>query len=289
MDNKAANHGDRLKHALLLEVLERTVGWPSVVCAETHAGAGGYHANPQSKNGHIVKLRQKVEKLTANCEGPGRAYLTWLTQWWSNTANQESYPGSAVTALGWLQEHRSDNSFVIRLTEKDGATCTRLKQALRDLADPAKQALRDLADPAKQASFLGKLDWLTGEDNLVLLVDPFGCVKSFEDSDRGIDNGWIDHNAVNAILKRCAGKQRAVVSFWWSYGHKLGDHHQPNCDLLTRWAQQHGSAACRVFHDGNNHANALIGIGCGADVVRDLPGRAACENSWLKDTVYEGT
>ena len=43
MDRKAANDGDRLKHALLLEVLVRTQTWPRVVYSETHAGAGVYY------------------------------------------------------------------------------------------------------------------------------------------------------------------------------------------------------------------------------------------------------
>jgi hypothetical protein len=40
MDLHSANPGDRLKHALLLEILEGTHDWPDVTYAETHAGSG---------------------------------------------------------------------------------------------------------------------------------------------------------------------------------------------------------------------------------------------------------
>jgi 23S rRNA A2030 N6-methylase RlmJ len=280
MDEKAANKGDRLKHALLLEVLERTRGWPGVVYAETHAGAGVYDAKNQREPTYIHNLRKMVMQVQATNNGPGLAYLTWLRKWWGipdKNQNQELYPGSAVTAASWLQSHRPTGPFDIRLTEKDAGTCERLKGAVASIANTV----------VKQESF-DELDWLTGGVNLVLLVDPFGCVKSFEDSeDRGIHNGWIDHDTVKNILKRCAEKQRAVVSLWWSSAHALREHHKPNCDLLTSWAHQHGNAVCRVFHDNSFHANALVGIGCGANVVWGLPGGDDWKKSWLKDTVYE--
>lgn len=69
MDEKAANYGDRLKHVLLLEVLGRTAGWPGVVYAETHAGAGVYCAGDQ-KEGYIRDLRQKVADATVTTAGP---------------------------------------------------------------------------------------------------------------------------------------------------------------------------------------------------------------------------
>src|SRR4051812_39581697 len=106
MGKKAANNGDRLKHALLLEVLERTGDWAGVVYAETHAGAGAYHAGDQTKDKYILDLRQKVENAPTTATGPGFAYLTWLREWWGDPANRESYPGSAVTVLRWLQRHR---------------------------------------------------------------------------------------------------------------------------------------------------------------------------------------
>jgi hypothetical protein len=279
MDKKAANEGDRLKHLLLLETLERAGAWPGVVYAETHAGPGVYRAGDQSDDRYIDDLRRKVEQAKTAPGRAGTAYLTWLKTWWGEPNNRESYPGSALTALRWLQCNRPDSPLDIRVTEHDETTCGRLRQTL-----PCYAYVR-------QESFAKELDWLTGADNLFLLVDPFGCVTAFggTGSDRGLVDGWIDHATVTDILRRCAEKNRAVVSLWWGLGRAFLDHHHPTCGLLSGWVQQHGSAVCRVFHDRRYHANALVGIRGGAVVVRGVPGRADWKRSWLSKAVYERT
>ena len=73
------------------------------------------------------------------------------------------YPGSALTASRWLMGHRPPEQFEIRLTEGDKETC-----------DALRRALVIPEDQIKQGSYELYLDWLTKEDNLVLLVDPFG-------------------------------------------------------------------------------------------------------------------
>lgn len=275
MDEKSANCGDRLKHALELEVMERTRRWPSVVYCETHAGAGVYHAGNQSE-GHIRNLRRQVMDAHAGDGEAGAAYLSSLKNWWRDTANSGTYPGSAVTAMQWLKQYRQPGTFDLRVTEKDDVTCQRLRQALGAFDHGVRQA-----------SFMNQLSWLTTDDNLVLLVDPYGCVERFAASGRGLDDGWIDHSVVQDILRRCAAKERAVVSFWWGFGQALREHHRATCDLLKAWAQQQERAECRLFHDGKNHAEALVGIGVGAEVVRSLPSRDEWRRSWLADTVYE--
>lgn len=210
---------------------------------------------------------------------PGLAYLTWLREWWSDPRNEDFYPGSAVTALRWLQRQRPPDSFSLRVTEKDEATCQRLRQALGAFKSSARQA-----------SFMDELDWLTGEDDLLLLVDPFGCVDKFDAaSGPGLDDGWIDHDVVRDILRRCAGKERAVLSFWWGHGRdrRLAASHNITCNRLAGWSQRQRRAVCRVFHDAKNHANALIGVGAGAEIVSSLPGREKWRASWLADAVYE--
>src|SRR5690606_8567720 len=115
--------------------------------------------------------------------------------------------------LHFLQRHRPNTPPNIRLTEKDEAACRRLKEA-SGLSPEA----------AKNQSFHDELDWLTEEDNLVLLVDPFGCVSSYNTA-RGGDDGLIDHRTIRDILNRCAGKERAIVSLWWGFGQALRGHH----------------------------------------------------------------
>jgi hypothetical protein len=277
MDGKAANYGDRLKHALLFEVLERTVDWPRVMYAETHAGAGVYHAGAQTKGRYIADLRHKVEVFNTTTLRAGTGYLTWLKLWWSTQANWESYPGSAMTAHHWLQSNRPESSEV-RLTEMDEVTCERLRHAI----SPPTAGI-------KNQSFLDELDWLTEKDNLILLVDPFGCVPLISDatSNRGVGDALIDHPMVMNILQRCLRKERAIISLWWGFGQAHRNNHSVTCDMLTDWTQQNDQAECRIFHDKHNHANALIGIGSGTDVIRSLPDRTVWKQTWLDDAIYE--
>src|SRR4051794_33862495 len=61
MDEKSANPGDRMKHALSLEVLCRTVDWPIVTYSETHAGAGVYNESKQRPaSAYIRTLRERA-------------------------------------------------------------------------------------------------------------------------------------------------------------------------------------------------------------------------------------
>src|SRR5690349_2843162 len=135
MNKQSANPGDRLKHALLLEVLEGTRAWPAITYGETHAGAGAYRevgqANRAPREQHIRLLREEVERSdpAEGNDGPGTAYLRWLRDWWATPSNAGTYPGSALTALRWLQRHHPER-FEIRLTEGCEATCGKLKEAL---------------------------------------------------------------------------------------------------------------------------------------------------------------
>jgi hypothetical protein len=280
MNQKAANYGDRLKHALLLEILRRTDDWPKVIYAETHAGAGIYHEKVQVKESYIRELRQSVKSAPQPDDSlaAGAPYLAWLKDWWHDSENAGSYPGSVLTALLWLQHRHSSVPFEIRVTEKDESTCNRLRKTFRQFKAEARER-----------SFTEELAWLTGSDDLILLVDPFGCVDSFltSGSDRGIDNGWIDHEVLCDILERCSKKERAVVSIWWGFGQALRYYHKATCKLLKEWSRKHGNAAYRLYHDKRNHANAVLGIGKGADLAKDLPETPAWKESWLAGNVYE--
>lgn len=278
MDENAANFGDRLKHALLLEVLTRTVDWPAVHYAETHAGAGIYSADDQKKHHFIEDLRQSVSEVQPTLGSPGHTYHSSLVKWWSEPSHRDKYPGSAVTALRWFRDNRQGNDWQMRLCEADLGTCERLREAL---LEPRSEA--------RASSFDANLDWLTEGENVVLLVDPFGIVSVFDSSGsgKGINDGRIDYSTLQAVLGKVAGKQRAVLSIWWSFGQAFKDHHQSNCDLLCKWAEEHGNARCRIFHDKRNHANALIGIGDGAAIVKAIPSQSEWKKSWMFEAVYE--
>ena len=277
MDENAANFGDRLKHTLLLEVLDRTMKWPAVQYAETHAGAGIYSAEDQ-KDDHIEDLCQSVSAIQPALYSPGHSYHASLVKWWTEDSHGAKYPGSATTALRWLRDNRQGDNWQMRLVEADTCTSERLRAAI---LDPRSEA--------HTSSFDTQLDWLTEGDNVVLLVDPFGIVSTFNSSasDKGINDGWIDYSLLQAVLEKCSGKQRVVLSIWWGFGQALRVHHKGNCDLLWNWAEKHGNARCRIFHDTKNHANALIGIGDGAAIVQAIPSRDEWKKSWLSNVVHE--
>jgi hypothetical protein len=286
MDEKAANQGDRLKHALLIEILDRASSWSSVHYAETHAGAGIYLAANQPKDRHIEYLALKLVDIeSAANDSPGRGYLQWLKEWWSDPENGGRYPGSVVTVLQWLKRHQSDQvASSVRVTEADKDAFARLQEALS-----ANVYLGRAENLAKSASFADNLSWLTERDNLVLLVDPFAIVRNFKQGKKGINDGWIDHEMLISILKLVQDKDRAVLSLWWSRGQSHRNEHEPTCTLLSEWAASNGrnERQLRIFANRNNHVNALIGIGAGASVVSDLPRRDDWKQSWLSDVVYE--
>lgn len=278
MDKNAANHGDRLKHALLLEVLGRTKDWPGVAYAETHAGAGRYRAGDQKEAKHIAELRRMIRKAQPAIGMPGHAYLAWLQSWWGIRPHRGAYPGSALAALRHLEKHPANVAHDIRLTEKDPDAYRRLRRAL---------CLGKFN--IKNASFHDELGWLTENDNLVLLVDPFAIVRRYSQPGKGIEDGYINHEHAKDILNRLARKDRAVVLFWWSKGRNLWTHHNDNCEFFLQWANAHHHAVCRIHQNKRNHALAILGINGGVEVTKNLPDNAAWKNSpSLEEIVFVG-
>jgi hypothetical protein len=285
MDLHSANPGDRLKHALLLEALEGTHAWPDVTYAETHAGSGIYRARGQAAQEpdkqYIRLLREEVERthLDEGDTGPGVTYLRWLKEWWGAPSDDDTYyPGSALTASRWLMGHRPPEQFEIRLTEGDKETC-----------DALRRALVIPEDQIKQGSYEIYLDWLTKEDNLVLLVDPFGIVTKFGESGAccGPDRGQIDHDVARRILDLCARKGRAIIHFWWSSAQAYKYYHAATTSFFESWSDQHAAVTHREFHDNHNHRVTIFGTGAAAEIVEGLPRRRRWEKSWLKSVIYE--
>ena len=297
MDEKAANAGDRMKHALSLEVLSRTNAWNSITYAETHAGAGVYLEDKQGKPPHIHELRDIVLwQLMRNNEDAkirsdngtraGAAFLNLLKEWWFDAANHGQYPGSAKQATIYLSKSRADQSFEIRLTEKDEKAFKRLNKAVSGVEEEPRNR-----------SFYKERDWLTEPDNLFLVVDPFRCVESFDLSDQtDINKGDIDHGVVRELIELCETKQAAVIHFWWSKRSQPGGSdmdklvtasHKAARRLCSDWKGDNPSRAVREFQDKHNHASLLLGIGDGARVVEDIPGKDEWQACWLKPFLAE--
>lgn len=298
MDEKAANAGDRMKHALSLEVLSRTHAWKSVTYAETHAGAGVYLEGKQGKPPHIRDFREIVlwqlmcqRETTPRVESEngtraGAPYFDLLKEWWFDPANHGKYPGSAKQAVIYLSKLRSDQSFEIRLTEKCEKAFKRLKKAVAGFKEGPRNR-----------SFYKEREWLTQPDNLFLVVDPFRCVESFDLSKQtDINKGDIDHGVVRELIELCEPKQAAVIHFWWSKRSQPGgsemdklvtaSHNAARC-LFQEWKGGNAARAVREFQDKHNHASILLGIGDGARIVEDIPGKDDWQASWLKPFLAE--
>ncbi|MCH2131879.1 MAG: hypothetical protein MK179_22285 [Pirellulaceae bacterium] len=298
MDQLAANAGDRMKHALSLEVLSRTNSWATLTYSETHAGAGVYLEKNQTKPAHIRNLRdivlwQTMRKQFADSGGEaegqiaaGDAYLDLLKSWWFESSNLGKYPGSAKQAVLYLTRTGNDSTFEIRLTEKDEDTYKRLKKAVSGYRQEPRQK-----------SFYDERKWLTEPDHLLLVVDPFRCVESFDlNKATDINEGDIDHEIIRSLLTLCEKKQAAVIHFWWSKRSNPGgsemdilvtESHDKARQLFDVWATGNPLRAVREFQDKHNHASTLIGIGDGARIVKDIPGRDQWQRSWLKPFLAE--
>jgi hypothetical protein len=300
MDEKSANPGDRLKHALSLEILARTAEWPSVSYSETHAGAGIYHESKQKPTQPYIRnlrecvlwelLRPTIGKQDNSSalrqRVAGAAYLELLGRWWFEPDKFTSYPGSARQAGEYLKS--SNRDFLLCLTEADEQTWRRLRTAVADFPGEAKYQ-----------SFEDEIEWLTGPDQLCLIVDPFRCVESFSghaglpEDTFGVAKGDIDHRIVRDILRRCQNKKAAVIHFWWpttSQDGKSGvtaivtESNRQIRNLFRSWESgAEGRCYCQ-FDDGHNHASALLGLGNGAAIVREI-GQLAWNESWLRSYV----
>lgn len=296
MDAKSANAGDRMKHALSLEVLSRTDKWPLVTYSETHAGAGLYDESKQKPaQSPIRDLWELVCSASAlnsgkrltNSPVAGTAYLELLERWWTTSESPRTYPGSARQACEYLK--RSGRDFRLYLTEADDETCRKLREAVKECESAE----------VKCCSFEGEIEWLTTPDWLYLVVDPFRCVESFTgnnnlpDGKFGVTKGDIDHRIVRNILQRCQDKEAAVMHFWWpttSRDAKNGvtaiitESNRTTCNLFQTWESEAKGRCYRQFDDKHNHASALLGVGSGADIVQQI-GQLAWEKSWLRSYV----
>ena len=254
MDTKAANSGDRMKHPLSQEVLIRTDGWKFITYAETHAGWDDLDQH-QHQDHYIADHAQ--------CLNDGRSWCSTLGTHRMRAQHTSIYlgpggvakaggkdPGGAMQAALCLQDRREVGTFQLKLAEKDQATCQRLRESLRGVANTE----------IRQSSFYDEREWLTHGDYLVLVVDPFRCVAAFDGplSD-GLDEGHIDHQIVSSFLAECEAKEAAVIHFWWPsrsqsgggvLDRKLCESQRLVRVLFARWECGH---ACRRVREYSNH------------------------------------
>ncbi|MBN9519358.1 hypothetical protein J0H58_12685 [bacterium] len=277
MDKKAANEGDKLKHPLLLEVLARCKAWGSLAYAESHAGAGKYLAADQHPDKpHISNLFNLLsdQKDKPDEEAAGGRYYRLLQDWWADKDGFATYPGSVLQAARFLTNQRVKAKF--RVTEAHKGTYDRLAKAMNEYN------VRPEYD-----KFQNKLDWLTGEDSLVMLIDPLSLGEDFgTDRKKKLNKGGMDLPTLTKVLAPCWGKKAAVVLLWSGFGN-TGGHVKRG--MVYGWlkclCEQKGSSfSC--YH-AKSYYTFVMGVGEGKEVTERLL-ELNWSRSWLSKTVKAG-
>jgi cupin 2 domain-containing protein len=270
-DKNAANDGDLLKHALLTEVLGHCAHWHSLTYAETHAGAGIYMAQNQTGGKpYIKKLRSTIAELAEQpIQQAGGQYTSLLKNWWMEAGNEELYPGSAYQAVTLLRT-MGNKEVVFRVTENCGQTYSRLKTALGEFGIMPEFS-----------GFQFKIDWLTENDPLVLIIDPF----AYAADESGLPKGQIDLGTLHSLLNSCWQKRACLVGFWCAAPHSAGSIRRATFEDSLKVAASNNKAALRTFKFGQ-FSMAWIGIGIGKQVVTAIPATKRWMN-WLRRVVKE--
>jgi len=283
-DQHAANAGDLLKHSLICEVLTKCKKeWTDapITYAETHAGAGIYFSegqkNQEKEKQHIEKLKQKYKNYNLN--GTECPYFKALSSFWNVCENVGRYPGSAYLAASIL--NHGNLNFSLRLTEYEKpkkndneiSTFTRLQHNLKNLL-PAPWDFENESSIINKG-FQEKIKWLTGNDNLVLIIDPFNlCVGK-----KGIADGKIDLFHLIKLLEHIKPKKNAVVGFWYADNRYTSALGLPDFFKKTIF-ENYGYKNVRHYYC--KHYNMIwIGFGKGKNIVRELPIKDGKTKVWF--------
>jgi hypothetical protein len=267
MENKqsknAGNRGDRLKHAILLEILDSAI--QNNICSyrESHAGAGYYDLNEHSMK--LFNFLGTNEKNTL--QGVGQLYGQTLKQWWIK--NTKTYPGSIALASEILYRNsKSLDKIDIRATEVETKAFARLL------------GLKSEFDiELKNESFNKNLNWLCEGSSMVFLIDPF-----FYDVNATIQSGGFGREQLIKIIENLSLKKGAVLIIFTSYlerSHKKTyedlkrdiSHHLPSKSLSRHFI------TTRKKNGETYYWISVIGFGDGVKIVKDL--RSDWNKSWL--------
>lgn len=281
----AANAGDILKHSLICDVLQKCIadGWENITYAETHAGAGIYSSTVQPKEpkskAHIINLKSNHEKLNGKAKDH---YWEILDTFWqvegNHTIEETKYAGSAYLATSILKA--TNEKFDIRLTEYDPILCNRLKASLTKFLRNDGFNFED-GTHIQQAGFQEKIGWLTANDNLVLIIDPFNLSLDSE----GINKGSIDLYHLLKLTESVKDKTKAVVGFWYPTDQNSNQLGLPKFFDQTI-TKNYGELNCRKYFRGIYNF-ILIGFGEGQNIVNALPLQSELHPRWFDLEITE--
>lgn len=306
-DAHAGNAGDQLKHALLIEAIERLPEGGGWSYAETHAGAGAYRCDG------VAPLLAAAQPAAAR-PGSGGGYAQALSAWraqWPAAQRDPWYPGSVLLAAGARRDWRG-----LRLAEADPGVVDRLAthmtlhasaraafhedppagSAPGPVTGPATGSAADCdAGPATDptidlypGSFETHLDELLGDGPLLMLVDPYYYQSAVLDS----EEGRLGLRHMETIVRALQDRDAVLVVFTSRMPDAPGtapggELHAPML-IQEPWQALCADLGCMVTGSvrcfrvvGHPHAVCVAGWGAGARVVADLPGSRAWADSWL--------
>lgn len=294
----AANAGDILKHPLICDVLQKCIdaNWKNITYAETHAGAGIYSSLGQGRisshddynSWNVEQLRKRkyhiVALFKAYCESKSNAplnnfYWNILNNLWDGLEfdpdTEIKYAGSAYLAASILKA--TNEIFDIRLTEYNLEACHQLKNSLNGLLPTI-----NVNDHIMQAGFQDQIDWLTANDNLVLIVDPFKL--SFHS--KGVNKGDIDLYHLLRLTERLKDKN-AITGFWYSTDQDPIKNKMKLSSFFDKTIiENYEELNCRKYSFGNFYF-IFIGFGAGKGIVNDLPSQSQLQNRWFQLEIKE--
>ena len=163
----------------------------------------------------------------------------------------------------------------------------RVTEAEKETYDKLSRWLGECSIRPEHAPFQEKKNWLTGNENLILLIDPFSYTDATGNvRDRELNEGRIDQDTVRELLSKCWGKSACVILFWCAFPHAQGNEARREWQrFLTDLCLQHG-AARRCFCYGI-YMTYVAGIGKGSEIVDDIPPSNDWKKSCLKRIVKD--
>lgn len=274
-DYNAGNGGDRLKHALIMEVLQHLKPMSEWSYRETHAGAGFYSMNAHSRI--LFKAVLNKDKM----DGAGSLYRKFLEDWWN--AGAPGYPGSVLLASRFLNTYLKDPSKIdIRVTEIEPAALSRLKVLSGDYGIKIRADIFD-----KQ------IDWLCQGSSLLFVVDPYFYDRYTTDT----LNGRIGRVHLYDLFNRLSQKNGAILFIFTAdptdsprktYEELKYDIDNYNTiPIVKHFLLVDKQLENEVVH--NHYWISIVGFGTGIDIVNKIPGSNEWNSSWLNIGIFKET
>lgn len=256
-DRNAGNGGDRLKHMLILNLLQHMEPTDEWSYRETHAGSGIYPINAHSK-----LLFNEINTLK---ETKAFSSLYWnsLKEWLN--AGAPGYPGSVLLAARFLHHKiKNPGEFDIRVTESDPIALSRLSLLSGDYG------VKIRAD-----SFDMQMDWLCYGSSLLFVVDPY----FYDNNAKNTTKGRFGKVHLFELLNRLSQKKGGILLIFTAdpsdsprrtyeeLKNDLDGYHE--IQIVRHFLLNEKQIENKNFR--NYYWISIIGFGTGVEIVKNIP------------------